>query len=87
MTFEHPQFSVERQEIAAGEARREVVAIYTGNWVNVVPLRDEGQVVLIRQWRFGIAAPAPASGVADRASEGLGNRAFVLSRRFPACTL
>lgn len=57
MTFEHPLFNVERQEIAAGEDRREVVAIHTGNWVNVVPMRDDGHVVLIRQWRFGIAAP------------------------------
>ena len=48
---------MERQEIAAGEDRREVVAIHTGNWVNVIPLLGDGQVVLIRQWRFGIAAP------------------------------
>ena len=57
MTFEHPLFNVECQEIAAGEDRRQVVAIHTGNWVNVIPMRDDGQVVLIRQWRFGIAAP------------------------------
>ena len=57
MAFEHPLFNVECQEIAAGEDRREVVAIHTGNWVNVIPLLDDGQVVLIRQWRFGIAAP------------------------------
>ena len=57
MAFEHPLFNVERQEIAAGEDRREVVAIHTGNWVNAIPLLDDGRVVLIRQWRFGIAAP------------------------------
>ena len=57
MAFEHPLFDVERQEIAAGEDRRQVVAIHTGNWVNVIPMRDDGRVVLIRQWRFGIAAP------------------------------
>ncbi|MDE0222475.1 MAG: NUDIX hydrolase [Spirochaetaceae bacterium] len=57
MAFEHPLFKVECQEIAAGEDRRDVVAIHTGNWVNVIPIRDDGQVVLIRQWRFGIAAP------------------------------
>ena len=57
IAFEHALFDVERQEIAAGGDRREVVAIHTGNWVNVIPMRDDGQVVLIRQWRFGIAAP------------------------------
>ena len=57
MAFEHPLFNVECQEIAAGEDRRDVVAIHTGNWVNVIPMRDDGHVVLIRQWRFGIAAP------------------------------
>ena len=57
MAFEHPLFNVERQEIAAGEDRRDVVAIHTGDWVNVIPMRDDGHVVLIRQWRFGIAAP------------------------------
>lgn len=57
MAFEHPLFNVECQEIAAGEDRREVVAIHTGNWVNVIPLLRDDQVVLIRQWRFGIAAP------------------------------
>ncbi len=57
MALEHPLFNVECQEIAAGEDRRDVVAIHTGNWVNVIPIRDDGHVVLIRQWRFGIAAP------------------------------
>ena len=27
----------------------------TGDWVNIIPLTDEGQVVLIRQYRHGIA--------------------------------
>ena len=57
IAFEHPLFDVERQEIAADKDRRQVVAIHTGNWVNVIPMRDDGHVVLIRQWRFGIAAP------------------------------
>ena len=67
MTFGHPLFNVERQEIVAGEDRRQVVAIHTGNWVNVIPLRHDGKVVLIRQWRFGIAAPTLeiAGGVVD----------------------
>ena len=57
IAFEHALFDVERQEIAAGNDRRQVVALHAGNWVNVIPLRDDGHVVLIRQWRFGIAAP------------------------------
>ena len=57
MAFEHPLFSVERQEIAAGEDRRQIIALHAAHWVNVIPLRDDGQVVLVRQWRFGISGP------------------------------
>lgn len=27
------------------------------DWVNVIPILPDGQVLLVRQWRFGIAAP------------------------------
>ncbi len=27
------------------------------DWVNVIPLLDDGRVLFVRQWRFGLAAP------------------------------
>jgi 8-oxo-dGTP pyrophosphatase MutT (NUDIX family) len=39
------------------EATREYVVLEAPGWINVVPVTDEGQVVLIRQYRHGIAAP------------------------------
>ena len=38
------------------DAPREFVVIESVDWVNVVPVTDEGTVVLIRQFRHGIAA-------------------------------
>ncbi len=35
---------------------RDFVVIQSPDWVNVVPLTDDGQVVLIRQYRHGIRA-------------------------------
>jgi 8-oxo-dGTP pyrophosphatase MutT (NUDIX family) len=34
-------------------AEQEVLVLETGDWVNIIPLTDDGQVVLIRQWRHG----------------------------------
>ena len=55
--FQHPLLSLERQQLAtaAGEAR-EALVLASPDWVNVVPLLDDGRVVMVRQWRFGIAA-------------------------------
>jgi 8-oxo-dGTP pyrophosphatase MutT (NUDIX family) len=33
---------------------REFVVLESGDWVNVVPLTDDGQIVLIRQYRHGV---------------------------------
>ena len=56
--FRHPLLSLERQQLAtaAGDAR-EALVLASPDWVNVVPLLDDGRVVMVRQWRFGIAAP------------------------------
>ena len=37
-------------------AERDFVVLETPSWVNVVPVTDDGQVVLIRQYRHGIRA-------------------------------
>ena len=55
--FQHPILSLWRHHLAAGEDRREALVMEAPHWVNVVPLTADGQVLLVRQWRFGIAAP------------------------------
>jgi 8-oxo-dGTP pyrophosphatase MutT (NUDIX family) len=56
--FRHPLLSLERQRLAAGAGEeREALVLQAPDWVNVVPLLDDGRVVMVRQWRFGIAAP------------------------------
>ena len=57
VVFDQPLFSVERQEIAAGDDRRQAIVMHPRPWANVIAVRDDGQVILIRQWRYGIAAP------------------------------
>jgi ADP-ribose pyrophosphatase len=55
--FWHPLFGLERQMVGSGEVRHEVIVVNAPDWVNVIPVLDDGRVVLIRQWRYGIAAP------------------------------
>jgi len=43
--------------LASGEQRREVIVVKAPDWVNIIPIMKDGRVVLIRQWRYGIAAP------------------------------
>jgi 8-oxo-dGTP pyrophosphatase MutT (NUDIX family) len=46
---------------AEGEAeseQREAIVFESADWVNVIPLLDDGRVVLVRQWRYGIGAPS-----------------------------
>ena len=55
--FQHPLLSLERQQLATGGGEmREALVLASPDWVNVVPLLDDGRVVMVRQWRFGIAA-------------------------------
>jgi ADP-ribose pyrophosphatase len=55
--FRHRILTLWRHRLAAGEARREALVMAAPEWVNVVPLTADGQVLLVRQWRFGVAAP------------------------------
>lgn len=55
--FEHRILTLWRHRLAAGEDRREALVMDAPEWVNVVPVTAEGRVLLVRQWRFGIAAP------------------------------
>lgn len=55
--FAHPIFRLERQDLVAGRERRQALVLQAPDWVNVIPLIDPETVLLVRQWRFGIAAP------------------------------
>jgi len=56
--FQHPLLSLERQRLSAGPGEeRDALVLAAPDWVNVVPLLPDGRVVMVRQWRFGIAAP------------------------------
>ena len=56
--FRHPLLSLERQQLVSGAGEeREALVLSSPDWVNVVPLLDDGRVVMVRQWRFGVAAP------------------------------
>jgi 8-oxo-dGTP pyrophosphatase MutT (NUDIX family) len=62
--FHHPLLSLERQRLAAGAGEeRDALVLRSPDWVNVVPLLpgasgrpEDRQVVMVRQWRFGVAA-------------------------------
>jgi ADP-ribose diphosphatase len=56
--FQHPLLTLERQRLVAGPGEeRDALVLSAPDWVNVVPLLDDGRVVMVRQWRFGVAAP------------------------------
>lgn len=55
--FSHRILELERRRLAAGDDRREALVLSAPDWVNVIPLLDDGRVLLVRQWRFGISAP------------------------------
>lgn len=52
--FRHAIFELEKQELERDGVRRDALVVKAPDWVNVVPLLDDGRVVLIRQWRYGV---------------------------------
>lgn len=50
----HQLLDVERQYLESGDRRREALVFRSPDWVNVVPLKDDDTVLLVRQWRYGI---------------------------------
>ncbi|HSM51723.1 MAG TPA: NUDIX hydrolase [Thermoanaerobaculia bacterium] len=73
----HRLFALERHHLAAGEDRREAMVLRAPDWVNVIPLLPGGEVVLVRQWRYGIAAPTLEipGGMLEGEGEGESERA------------
>ena len=57
--FEHPLFDLERQSLLADNGdKREAVVLHPTDWINVIPLGDDGRMPLVLQWRFGTAEPS-----------------------------
>jgi ADP-ribose pyrophosphatase len=55
----HVAFDVFRHEVSrAGGTARQIHTLETVDWCNVVPLTDDGRVILVRLHRFGIDAPS-----------------------------
>ena len=55
--FEHPLLSLHRVSRSQGEGpAHEFLVLDCPDWVNVIPITPQGEVILIRQWRQGIAA-------------------------------
>ena len=46
----------DRYRLAGGGPDRDFVVIESPDWINVVPVTDDGRVVLIRQFRHGVRA-------------------------------
>jgi ADP-ribose pyrophosphatase len=52
-------FGIRQHEITRDEGEpRPIFTFDTPDWCNVVPLTDDGKIVLVRQHRFGIDAPS-----------------------------
>jgi 8-oxo-dGTP pyrophosphatase MutT (NUDIX family) len=55
--LDHPVLRVEKVRRSAGGPAHEFLLLTSPDWVNVVPVTDDGLVVLIRQWRHGVGGP------------------------------
>lgn len=56
--YTHRILELKRRELASGADRRDVLVMEAPEWINVIPILDDGQVVLVRQWRYGIQSPS-----------------------------
>lgn len=55
--FEHPLFSLDEQSLEAENGdRRTAFVLHPADWVNIIALSDDDRVLLVRQWRYGLAA-------------------------------
>lgn len=55
--FEHPLLALRTHQLEAENGdRREALVVEAPGWVNMVAVTDDDHVVMVRQWRFGVAA-------------------------------
>lgn len=52
----HRLLEVRRHDLEAEGERRDAIVFGSVDWVNVIALREDGHVVLVRQWRYGSEA-------------------------------
>jgi 8-oxo-dGTP pyrophosphatase MutT (NUDIX family) len=55
--WRHKILELQERELVEGEERREVLVMEAPDWINVIPVLDDGRVVMVRQWRYGVQAP------------------------------
>ena len=69
--YSHRILELQRRELVFGEDRRTVLVMNAPDWINVIPLLDDGRVVLVRQWRYGIQQPTLEipGGMVDRGED------------------
>jgi len=69
--LDHPLFRIEARQVDTPRGPFGVVRMNTADWVNVVPVTAGGQVVLVRQYRFGVEASTleVPGGVAEPGEE------------------
>lgn len=51
--FSHALFELYKRRLEADGERRDAMVLKAPDWVNVIPVLDDGRVLLIRQWRYG----------------------------------
>ncbi|BEQ15715.1 NUDIX hydrolase [Desulfoferula mesophila] len=51
--LEHPVLSVRRSTRRLGTHTGTFITLHSCDWVNIVPVTPQGEVVLIKQWRHG----------------------------------
>lgn len=51
--LEHPVLSVTRSQRRLGGHTATFITLHSSDWVNIVPITPDGEVVLIKQWRHG----------------------------------
>lgn len=55
--YTHRILELQRRQLKHGGDHKEVLVMAAPEWINVIPLLDDGRVVLVRQWRYGVQAP------------------------------
>lgn len=77
--YRHRLFELRREALVSRgeEGEREALVLDAPRWVNVVAQDEDDTVLLVRQWRFGIAAPTleiPGGMVEDESPRAAAER-------------
>lgn len=66
--WRHRILELQERELSAGGERRDVLVMEAPDWINVIPILNDGRVVMVRQWRYGVQAPTLEipGGMVDR---------------------